>query len=306
MTDLQIGIALPVIQDLDTLDGVGGVAAAARHVEQVGLDHVGIADLVVGDGTPALDAVVAAAAVATATERVGVEFGVLALPLRPVAQLASQLATLQYVSGGRLTVGVGVGGFPGTPYWQALDVRASERGRRTDAALHVLPRLVAGDATRLGHPSGGPVVTLAPPAAVPPILVGGSSDAAIRRAATRADGWSPSLLAPDELAAGTRTLRELAAAGGRATPTVHYGTHAILAEGPAARQAREEFVAGLAEHGIPPDRAETIPLTGRPAQVAERLAAYAAAGADALTLALDGGDWQRQCELVATARALLD
>ncbi|MGH8933548.1 MAG: hypothetical protein ACRDZO_23660 [Egibacteraceae bacterium] len=72
------------------------------------------------------------------------------------------------------------------------------------------------------------------------------------------------------------------------------------------RSARDAFVRGLTdEHGLPPQEAATIPITGRPREAAERLAAYAAAGAERLVIGLDGEGWLRQCELIAEAHALL-
>lgn len=165
VTTLDVGIALPTIMDVETLENAGGVAAAARHVEKVGLDSVSIADLIIGDGTPSLDAVVAATAAATATEQITVEFGVLALPLRPVVQLAAQIATLQYMSSNRIALGVGIGGFPEAPYWQAAGVSArTQRPARTASPS----RLTAG--TGCGNANASP--RPAPSSSYDPISIG--------------------------------------------------------------------------------------------------------------------------------------
>ncbi|MEV5330018.1 LLM class flavin-dependent oxidoreductase [Nonomuraea sp. NPDC052634] len=78
------------------------------------------------------------------------EFGVLSLPLRPVALVAAQVQTLQHRSGGRVVLGVGIGGFPGSPFWRAVGAPARDRERRTDEALRVLPGLIRGEATKAG------------------------------------------------------------------------------------------------------------------------------------------------------------
>jgi alkanesulfonate monooxygenase SsuD/methylene tetrahydromethanopterin reductase-like flavin-dependent oxidoreductase (luciferase family) len=66
------------------------------------------------------------------------------------------------------------------------------------------------------------------------------------------------------------------------------------------------FVRSLVhDHGIAPEQAATIPITGSPAEVAERFAAYALAGVERLVLSLYGREWMRQCELLAKADALL-
>ena len=54
-----------------------------------------------------------------------------------------------------------------------------------------------------------------------------------------------------------------------------------------------------------PKDAESVPVTGCPVQVADQLGAFATAGADSLTLAMDGDDWETQIEILAEARALL-
>ncbi|MFC5826284.1 LLM class flavin-dependent oxidoreductase [Nonomuraea insulae] len=271
----------------------------ARHLEQLGYDAVGMADVIIGDGTPGLDSAIVLAAVATATERIGLEFGVLTLPLRPVALVAAQVQSLQHLSGGRVVLGVGIGGFPGSPFWRAVGAPLTGRGRWTDAALEALPGLIQGKPTLVGDDE----VTLGPPATVPPILVGGNSEAAMRRAVLYGDGWTPSLISPAGLASKVARLRELAGELGRPVPSVNVGGHAILVDD---RAALESFLGVLTgPHGMPEEEARDIPVTGDAARVAERLAAYREAGADAVSLGLDGRDWMRQAEILAQARERL-
>ncbi|GAA0953301.1 LLM class flavin-dependent oxidoreductase [Nonomuraea longicatena] len=271
----------------------------ASHLENLGYDAVSTPDFIVGDGTPGFDAMLVMAGAAAATERIALEFGVLSLPLRPMAWVATQLQTLQHLSGNRVVLGVGIGGFPGSPFWRAVDGPLSGRGRRTDTALSVLPSLIRGEPTKVGDEE----VTLAPAAPVPPIFVGGNSEAAMRRAVRYGDGWVPSLISPTALAKAAVRLGELARELDRPVPAISVGGHAILADDPAAV---ESFVRVLVDvHGMPPEEAATVPVTGGPAQVAERLHAYAEAGAESVGLSLDGGDWARQTEVLAEARASL-
>lgn len=302
MSELKIGISLPTLSQIETL-GISDLGTYARHVEKLGLDSVWMPDLINGNGTPSLESIVALATVAAVTDRVQLGFGVLILALRPVAWLAAQIATLQYVSRNRVILGIGSGGFPDTPFWQAVGVPGGERGRRTDAALAILPHLIAGKPTRLENEPEQPVVTLAPAAPVPPILIGGNSDVAIRRAVTHGDGWFPSLITPAALARRAAKLRELAAERGRATPSITVGGHAVLGHNKSAHEALLRSLVDL--HGMPSEEVAMIPVTGTPEQVAERFAAYAEAGAERLVLALDGEEWMRQCELIAQAHARL-
>ncbi|MBX9387473.1 LLM class flavin-dependent oxidoreductase [Streptomonospora nanhaiensis] len=274
----------------------------AAFLEELGYDSLGVPDLLLGDGTPGLDPVVVLAAAAGRTRRIGLEFGVLSLPLRPVALVAAQVQALQHVSGGRVVLGVGIGGFPHAPFWEAAGAAATGRGRRLDAALAALPGLLRGEATAVPG-SGGRAITLAPSAPVPPVLVGGNSEAAMRRAVRHGAGWAPSLVTPEELAEGTARLREIADELGRPVPAVTVGGHAVLSDDPAAV---EGFVRTLVEaHGMSEERAARLPVTGGPEQVAERLAAYAEAGAQGVGLSLDGARWEHQAETLARARALV-
>ncbi|MGP4023126.1 LLM class flavin-dependent oxidoreductase [Actinomadura sp. 3N407] len=271
----------------------------ARHLEALGYDAVGMPDLLIGDGTPGFDPTLVLAAVAAVTGEIKLGFGVLTLPLRPAALVAAQIQTLQHLSGNRVVLGVGIGGFPGSPFWHAVNgPPRAERGRRTDSSLALLPRLIQGEPVEV---VAGETVMLAPAAPVPPILIGGNSEAAMRRAVLYGDGWAPSLLTPQALTGKAARLREIADDLGRPVPSISVGGHAFLAGDTAA--ALRSFIRSLVDvHGMAPEEAASVAVTGSAAQVAERLAAYAEAGADAVEFGLDGGEWQRQAELLAEAR----
>jgi alkanesulfonate monooxygenase SsuD/methylene tetrahydromethanopterin reductase-like flavin-dependent oxidoreductase (luciferase family) len=296
MTMVRIGVGIST----NKADGQRDMVAAARLAEQADLDSVSIADVVRGDGAPGLECVVAAAAVAAATERVWIEFGVLVLPTRNTAWLGAQIQALQHVSGNRIVLGVGIGGFPDSAFWRALGAPQRRRDKVIEGMLDVLPRVVTGEPTTVN----GETITLAPPAPMPTVLIGGHSDHAIRRSVTHADGWFPSLMSATTLAERVATLREFAAAQGRPTPRVHFGTHAAL--GPDSAAKRAEMTQTLtAMFGLTAEEAAGIPVTGSAAQVADRLGEYAAAGADSLTVVLDGQDWEAQLAVLAAAHAQL-
>jgi alkanesulfonate monooxygenase SsuD/methylene tetrahydromethanopterin reductase-like flavin-dependent oxidoreductase (luciferase family) len=131
---------------------------------------------------------------------------------------------------------------------------------------------------------------------VPPIAVGGNSDAALRRVVRYGQGWLPSLLTAAELAGRLATLRDLT----DADPTVDVGTHLTTDSA-----AQAEFVGSLtSRHGMSADAAAAIPITGGPGEIAERLAGYADAGAGGVTVAVDG-DWRLGVDLLAEARTML-
>lgn len=113
-------------------------------------------------GAPFLESVVALSAAAAVTERLQLGFGVLLLGLRSEAWIAKQIASLQLLSGGRVLLGVGVGGAPAAE-WAAAGALLHERGRRTDLMLQALPDLLAGKTTALRTETGEPTLTLEPP-----------------------------------------------------------------------------------------------------------------------------------------------
>jgi alkanesulfonate monooxygenase SsuD/methylene tetrahydromethanopterin reductase-like flavin-dependent oxidoreductase (luciferase family) len=296
----RIGVVLASIPEGP--DGRSPVREAARHAEDLGLDSVWVGDHLL-TGRPVLESTITLATAAAVTDRVIVGLSVFVPAMRPLVWAAKQLATLQVVSGGRLVVGVGSGG-PGPDDWAAAGVPARERGRRTDLALERLPGLLAGEPTSVGpaadeQPDAGPVVTLAPAVPRPPIWVGGMSGTAIRRAATHGDAWFPSLITPATVAADRARLHELADAADRPAPTIAVGATSAL--GPDADVSR--VARGLVDaYGMDHDTAMAVPLAGTPAQAAERVMAYAEAGADHLVVGVAGADWRRQYELLAETR----
>jgi alkanesulfonate monooxygenase SsuD/methylene tetrahydromethanopterin reductase-like flavin-dependent oxidoreductase (luciferase family) len=297
---MKIGVILPsvAVQGAQSLD----LATAARHAEEAGLDSVWHGDHL-AVGMPTLDAPVALAVAAGATSRIGVGVSVFIPAIRPLAWAAKQVASLQYVSGGRLILGVGSGG--GAAQWAAAGVPYGERGRRTDTAVELLPALLAGERVRLADEAGRPSIELAPPVPAPPIWVGNASAIALRRAARLGDGWFPSLVPPREVAAGAGRLAELAAQHRRPVPVIAVGAAGALGTGPGV-PTREEIASGISRgYGKPLEQAVPIPITGHPAEAAERLAAYRDAGAGHLVMGVSGGDWRGQCDLLAEARALL-
>ncbi|MDP9794083.1 alkanesulfonate monooxygenase SsuD/methylene tetrahydromethanopterin reductase-like flavin-dependent oxidoreductase (luciferase family) [Catenuloplanes nepalensis] len=163
-----------------------------------------------------------------------------------------------------------------------------------------MPR--AGDA---GTAPGVAEVTLAPGVAVPPLWVGNASPVAIDRAARLGDGWFPSLITPAALAAGRERLVAAASASGRPEPAITIGAVAALggAPGTPTRDDLATRIAAAYRH-IARDAA-AIPLTGTPAEAAERIAEYAANGATHLVAGVSGPDWRAQTDLLAEVRRQL-
>nr|WSY50756.1 LLM class flavin-dependent oxidoreductase [Streptomyces sp. NBC_00886] len=157
------------------------VLQTAVRAEELGLDHVfASGHAVAGESGVTPDPLILLAAVAGATRRIGLVTSVLVLPLYNPVVVAHQAATLDRLSEGRFTLGVGTGWDAGE--FAAVGVPFAGRGRRTDEQLAVVRQLWRGEgSTRLGvlpRTAGGPGV-----------WIGGQSDAALRRALRFGDAW---------------------------------------------------------------------------------------------------------------------
>ncbi len=265
---LDIGTFLPTSTPDPAIPILGDIRAAARLAEELGLDSIWSTDHLAASA-PMLDSTVTLATAAAVTDRIRIGYGVLLLALRPAAWAAKQVAGLQYVSGDRLVLGIGTGNpVHGDIGWRAAERSYPDRGRLTDEALRVLPDLIAGRPTNL--PDGG-VVTLAPGATVPPILVAGNGTRAMRRTAEFADGWVAMGVTPAQARDSAREFATLAAEFGRRAPSVTVVT------------------------APPGELAETVEL----------LHAYDDAGVERVLLAPRDANWRGGYEFVAKAKAAL-
>ncbi len=179
------------------------VLEVARRVEEAGFDSIWVGDHI-SFYIPILESLTALAFVAGVTERVRLCTGVYLMPLRNPTVIAKVTSTLDVLSGGRLTLGVGVGGeFP--PEFEA------ERGSRTDEGIEILRRLWTEEAVehRGDHFDFGPV-TLAPrpiQEGGPPIIVGGRKAPSMRRAGKLGDGYISHMCSADQYSANMDTIR---------------------------------------------------------------------------------------------------
>lgn len=183
----------------------GDLADGARRIEEAGFDGAWVFDAI-NRGFALPDPLMALAVAGTVTH--GIELGtcVLQLGLRPPAELAARIMSAHAVCGSRLSIGAGAGSTEAD--FRACGVDFTDRRRRFDTALDVIPRLLAGEEV-----DG---VALAPwPETLggPRFLIGtwGRADL-IRRAATEFDGWIASAAKGGGLPEGIARFR---AAGGR-------------------------------------------------------------------------------------------
>lgn len=165
------------------------------------------------------------AAIAARTSRLKFGPSVLVLPYRTPVVAAKEMATIDYLSGGRLLPAVGVG-VEISKEFEASGVPFKERGRRTDEAIQIIRRLwLEDEVTFHGEFYHLDRITIFPKPAQkpPPIWIGGKSDAATRRTGRLGDGWIPSLITPAEFRVGVERVQRYAREASREVPADHFG-----------------------------------------------------------------------------------
>src|SRR5262245_55929720 len=201
---MKVGIGLP-----STVPGVDKDALVgwARLAEERGFSSLGTIDRLVFANYESLIALAAAAAV---TSRIRLLTDILIVPYRVnAALLAKQAATVDSISGGRLTLAVAVGGRDDDI--KASDVPFETRGKRMDAMLREMKEVWSG----AGRGFAGPI---GPPSAQsdgPELVIGGNSDATFRRIREIGDGWTMGGGTPDHFRAGAERTRKAWRQGGR-------------------------------------------------------------------------------------------
>lgn len=305
---IDIGVFLPLLS-AEGQGQAGESVAAARRAEELGFESVWAGGHLTGC-VPMLDPTVTLAMAAAATTRVKVGYGVLTVPVHPVAHLAQQLQSLQFLSEGRLLVGADTGGSAwaqwrggsaDSPVWAAAGVPYEERHERTDQVLEQLRSLLVAVPAEVGDAAG---LALRPRVNWPPFLIGGESDADLRRA-VRHGAWFPNLASPAYVARVLSRLARLGAESGRVVrPAVSVAVPStLLAPGTRARREPPAPTV-LRRYGIDAERASAMPVDGTPERAAEKIVEFARAGVDRLVLSFPETDWRTQYELAAQAAEL--
>jgi len=175
---VEIGIGLP-----NVIPGTPGATLVdwARHAEERGFSAVATIDRV---AYPSYESLIALAAAAAVTGRIGLLTNVLLGPTRNPVLLAKEAASVDRISQGRLTLGVSVGSRPDD--YQAVGLGFADRGRRWDRDLELIHRAWNGELVNGAQHPVGP----APTGGAVPLLIGGMSDAAIRRSVRWGIGWT--------------------------------------------------------------------------------------------------------------------
>jgi alkanesulfonate monooxygenase SsuD/methylene tetrahydromethanopterin reductase-like flavin-dependent oxidoreductase (luciferase family) len=300
--DITMGLRAPY-------DAPGGAEALARFaalVDATNIDRVCVGDHVTFKGGRGFDGLVNATALAVLSRRIIVQTAVYLLPLRHPVPVARQVASLAALAPGRLEFGVGIGG-EDPAETRACGVDPATRGRRMDEALTVLrPLLAGGEVTMPGDFFTLDRVRVRPaPAPAVPIVIGGRSDAALRRVARHGDGWLGLWVSPRRYAEATGRISRYASHAGRESTRWRHGMHVWCAFG-AAAAARARLAAAMEDfYQTPFEKFEPYCPCGTPAEIAADLLPYVEAGCRSFNLIPLADSQEQTIEGTEAVRAAL-
>ncbi|MET0190649.1 MAG: LLM class flavin-dependent oxidoreductase, partial [Pseudonocardia sediminis] len=275
------------------------------RIADAGIERVCLGDHVsFHDGT-GFDGLLAATAALATEDRLGALVGIYQAALRHPMTTARQLASLAEMAPGRVVLGVGAGGEDRAEVANC-GVDPSTRGARLDETLQVLRALGTGE--RVDH--DGRFFTLdaarilPAPAPAVPLVVGGASDAAIRRAARHGDGWLGIFCSARRFAATVQDVRAQAADLGRDVGWFGLQLWCGLDDDPAvARDLLAPRMESL--YRLPYEKFSRVAPAGTPEQVAAFLAPFVEAGAGHVSLIPTARSPEAAVDHAAAVRELL-
>ena len=281
---MDVAIGLP-----NAVPGTTGdqITEWARRAEARGFSSLGTIDRIV---YPNLEPLVSLAAAAAVTERIGLATTVLLGPLRPnPVAVAKQVLSLHALSGGRMTLGIGLGGREDD--YEHAEVDTDTRGKDLDAMLARIKEVWDGD--EMGPHTGSQ----------PRILVGGSVEASFERAARFGDGWIGAGAPPDQFAEWRASFEQVWSKSGRSEAP----QNATLAYFSLGDQAEEDARSYLTDYyaWLGEDVANFIANSAAkdPDTVKQYLSAFEQAGCQELFLFPSSSDPQ-QVDLLADAAGM--
>ena len=257
--------------------------ALIARARDAGIGHLFMADHVSFHTGFGMDGIVQAATAAALDPDLRMYIGVYLLALRHPVVVARQIATLCESAPGRLVLGVGLGGEDRHEI-EICGVDPRTRGRRTDESLVALRGLLSGEPTSHDCEFFAFEDALIRPAPDPPvpIVIGGRSDAAIRRAGRLGDGWLGVWCSARRFAdvcAQVESEGEKRGGGTGRDVAWRHGLQVWVGLDPDRAQARERLAARMQSmYRMPFERFEKYSPYGRPEEIAEFLAGYAEAG----------------------------
>lgn len=281
---LRLGIGLPQLIGGERADP-GLIRDFAVRAESLGFADLWLTDNLLG-GRPILEPVTLLAFAAACTQQIRLGVSVLILNQRNPVQLAKALASLDQLSGGRLTVGVGLGG--GTALYPALGISEERPVARFTESLRVMRALWSGDRVnlegeffRIENASMQPTPVQQPHL---PVWIGGHAPGALRRAVRLGDGWMSAGASPaKDFFVEIEQVRSMLREAGRDEAGFALSKRVYIGVDHDEEKARERLAAGLGvQYG---GRArEGVGVAGTPKQCVEVLRSMRDAGLQHLLL----------------------
>jgi probable F420-dependent oxidoreductase len=278
----HLGVAFPAqVAGVDRQD----IRAFALNAERLGFDSLWVLDRLVYDSLAPLSLLALAAGL---TERVRLGTSILLAGLHAPLPLAKELATIDRLSAGRLTVGVAVGGREVD--FAAAGVEWRARGRRLEETIGLLRQAWRGEpidhdgrALSIHAPAPGPRPSQP---SGPPIWIGGRSQRALERAVRIGDGYIPGRSGPRALRTELQRVRAAAVDGGRDPASLPCAAVVFFNMDSDAQSALAQVTGYLRGYYGLPETLQPVDDTvyGPPRLAAARLREFVATGVDTLVL----------------------
>lgn len=289
--EVGFGLLVPTLMAFEPID-LDGLRQAGSLGDANDIDVLWVGDHLLYPA-PILDATVSVTVLGTCTRRVRVGTNVLQLPLRRAIDVAKSYATISDLTGGRVILGVGVGG-EFEPEWTAAGVERTERGARCDEAIDALSWYWSGRPGQGRYFRNGDLAVDPPPVGGRiPIWVGGRAGAAVRRAA-RCDGTLNMWVSPARCA---KIRQEIAELRGN-TDEFTFGLELLAHVDDDPARARRHVRDSISRLNMDPHGIEKYAAFGSHQAVAERVLEFLDAGIEHVSFYLPGHGWFDQARRI--------
>jgi len=278
-----LGISLPH-RSPDPL-ALTTIAAVACRAEELGFRDLWVTENIVDDHT-CLDPVVALTYAAAVTKRIGVGASVVVLPIHHPLTVANQWATLDFISGGRAILGIGLGS---SRHYNNFQIPVAQRVRRFREQVELIKALWTQERVtyrgQIYQVENVELATRPVRKPRPPLWMGVGHPDALRRTAALADGWMGSGGSSiTEFKASVPVLKQALEAAGRDPANFAISKRVFMAVDERPAVARSELERWFTEVYHNPPGTDASGIHGTPEEVRERLEDLVAAGANHLLL----------------------